>query len=165
MVCCAAGRALIFYDIQPDGKTQDAHSMHTGCPVIKGVKWTGAATGGQAGTMQYLHVLSHPHMLFSASRSTLKSAVTLSTGTVWIHTAPFRPETLTLGAEWPPVWCSLHAHLRKMHLHCHDDRIRLIRLTSSMQRMTSTYSSQRTAWTCTPSARNGQAWVRAVIDH
>lgn len=45
---CAAGRALIFYDIKPDGKTQDAHSMHTGCPVIKGVKWTGG--GSQVGS-------------------------------------------------------------------------------------------------------------------
>lgn len=42
---CAAGRALIFYDIEPDGKTQDTHSMHTGCPVIRGVKWTGALKG------------------------------------------------------------------------------------------------------------------------
>lgn len=56
-----AGMALIFYDIQPDGKTQDPRSMHTGCPVIRGVKWT---------------------------------------GTVWIHTAPFRPETLKEAGGW-----------------------------------------------------------------
>lgn len=46
---------MIFFSIDPDGKTQDQKSMHTGCPVLAGVKWT---------------------------------------GTIWIHTAPFRPESL-----------------------------------------------------------------------
>lgn len=34
------GDALLFWSIDPDGKTLDPASMHTGCPVIKGVKWT-----------------------------------------------------------------------------------------------------------------------------
>lgn len=37
------GMALIFYSMKPDMKTLDPHSMHTGCPVIKGVKWTATA--------------------------------------------------------------------------------------------------------------------------
>lgn len=46
----------MFYSLQADGE-QDKHSMHTGCPVVSGVKWT---------------------------------------GTVWIHTKPFRPEMFGL---------------------------------------------------------------------
>lgn len=33
------GDALLFYNLKPDG-TQDVSSLHTGCPVLKGVKWT-----------------------------------------------------------------------------------------------------------------------------
>ncbi|KAG2495660.1 hypothetical protein HYH03_006260 [Edaphochlamys debaryana] len=33
------GDALIFYDLKPDFKTLDPNGRHTGCPVIKGVKW------------------------------------------------------------------------------------------------------------------------------
>ena len=57
-----AGQALVFHSLFPDSKTQDQHSMHTGCPVLRGIKWT---------------------------------------GTVWIHTAPFRPESLTTESELP----------------------------------------------------------------
>jgi prolyl 4-hydroxylase len=48
------GDALLFFSLKPDGM-QEGTSLHTGCPVLKGVKWT---------------------------------------GTVWIHTKPFRLETL-----------------------------------------------------------------------
>ena len=58
--CWHAGQALVFYSLFPDSKTQDQHSMHTGCPVLRGIKWT---------------------------------------GTVWIHTAPFRPESLSQESE------------------------------------------------------------------
>lgn len=34
-----AGDALLFYSIKPDG-THDPASLHTGCPVVDGVKWT-----------------------------------------------------------------------------------------------------------------------------
>ena len=34
------GDGLLFWSIQPDGKTEDPASMHEGCPVIKGAKWT-----------------------------------------------------------------------------------------------------------------------------
>ncbi|GAX75544.1 hypothetical protein CEUSTIGMA_g2987.t1 [Chlamydomonas eustigma] len=34
------GDALLFYSIHPDGRTEDMHSMHEGCPVVKGAKWT-----------------------------------------------------------------------------------------------------------------------------
>lgn len=34
------GDALLFYSLKPDGKTQDDLAMHTGCPLISGVKWT-----------------------------------------------------------------------------------------------------------------------------
>ncbi len=34
-----AGDALMFYDLTVDYRSQDSLSMHTGCPVIKGVKW------------------------------------------------------------------------------------------------------------------------------
>ena len=34
------GDALLFYSLKPDGKTTDAFAMHTGCPLIKGIKWT-----------------------------------------------------------------------------------------------------------------------------
>lgn len=33
------GDALMFFDTLPDYKSQDQHSMHTGCPVVSGVKW------------------------------------------------------------------------------------------------------------------------------
>ncbi|KAG2489361.1 hypothetical protein HYH03_012191 [Edaphochlamys debaryana] len=33
------GDALMFFDMQPDYKQTDTHSMHTGCPVVAGVKW------------------------------------------------------------------------------------------------------------------------------
>ena len=59
-LCGRAGQALVFYSLFPDSKTQDQHSMHTGCPVLQGIKWT---------------------------------------GTVWIHTAPFRPESLSRESE------------------------------------------------------------------
>lgn len=38
------GDALLFFSLKPDGKL-DAASLHTGCPVVKGVKWTGAPEG------------------------------------------------------------------------------------------------------------------------
>lgn len=34
-----AGDALLFYNLSPDS-SQDTASMHTGCPVLQGVKWT-----------------------------------------------------------------------------------------------------------------------------
>ena len=48
------GDALLFYSMHPNG-TMDSASLHTGCPVLKGVKWT---------------------------------------ATIWIHTAPFRLQSL-----------------------------------------------------------------------
>lgn len=33
------GDALMFFDMTPDYQNMDHFSMHTGCPVIKGVKW------------------------------------------------------------------------------------------------------------------------------
>lgn len=33
------GDALLFYSLRPDG-THDPASLHTGCPVVRGVKWT-----------------------------------------------------------------------------------------------------------------------------
>jgi prolyl 4-hydroxylase len=33
------GDALMFYDLKPDYRQGDPFSTHTGCPVIKGVKW------------------------------------------------------------------------------------------------------------------------------
>lgn len=35
------GDALLFWSIKPDGETEDRASMHAGCPVEEGVKWTG----------------------------------------------------------------------------------------------------------------------------
>lgn len=46
--------ALLFYSLDLDGGSDQA-SLHTGCPIIEGVKWT---------------------------------------ATKWIHTSPFRPESL-----------------------------------------------------------------------
>jgi hypothetical protein len=37
---CVQGDALLFFSVQPDGKTEDMAAMHTGCPVLKGVKWS-----------------------------------------------------------------------------------------------------------------------------
>ena len=54
-----AGMALLFYSLNLDG-TSDQASLHTGCPIIQGVKWT---------------------------------------ATKWIHTKPFRPESLGSDAE------------------------------------------------------------------
>ncbi|KAK9814785.1 hypothetical protein WJX72_011443 [[Myrmecia] bisecta] len=34
------GDALMFWDLQPDGQTGDPASMHAGCPVIAGEKWS-----------------------------------------------------------------------------------------------------------------------------
>jgi hypothetical protein len=39
------GDAMLFFSLRPDGSS-DTYSLHTGCPVIKGVKWTGAAAQG-----------------------------------------------------------------------------------------------------------------------
>jgi len=55
------GDALLFYSLKPDGSSDPA-GLHTGCPVITGVKWT---------------------------------------GTIWIHTAPFRPESLGKDIDVP----------------------------------------------------------------
>lgn len=33
------GDALMFYDVTVDYLEQDTYSMHTGCPVVEGVKW------------------------------------------------------------------------------------------------------------------------------
>lgn len=33
------GDMLMFYDMRPDYKMGDPFSTHTGCPVVKGVKW------------------------------------------------------------------------------------------------------------------------------
>jgi hypothetical protein len=35
-----AGDVLFFWGVKPDGKTIDPSSMHAGCPVIRGTKWT-----------------------------------------------------------------------------------------------------------------------------
>jgi prolyl 4-hydroxylase len=34
------GDALLFWSMRPDAQEEDPASMHTGCPVTKGVKWT-----------------------------------------------------------------------------------------------------------------------------
>lgn len=34
------GDAFMFWSIHPDGKKEDSKSLHTGCPVLQGVKWT-----------------------------------------------------------------------------------------------------------------------------
>lgn len=34
------GDAFMFWSMHPDSKREDSYSMHTGCPVLKGVKWT-----------------------------------------------------------------------------------------------------------------------------
>eukprot|EP00195_Chlamydomonas_chlamydogama_P005831 CAMPEP_0202903772 /NCGR_PEP_ID=MMETSP1392-20130828/26225_1 /ASSEMBLY_ACC=CAM_ASM_000868 /TAXON_ID=225041 /ORGANISM="Chlamydomonas chlamydogama, Strain SAG 11-48b" /LENGTH=367 /DNA_ID=CAMNT_0049591101 /DNA_START=121 /DNA_END=1224 /DNA_ORIENTATION=- len=34
------GDGVLFWSIHPDGKTEDPHSMHEGCPVVRGAKWT-----------------------------------------------------------------------------------------------------------------------------
>lgn len=34
-----AGDALLFWSMDPDG-TLDRHSLHGGCPVLNGTKWT-----------------------------------------------------------------------------------------------------------------------------
>ena len=34
------GDALLFWDLKPDGLTGDKWSMHAGCPVIRGEKWS-----------------------------------------------------------------------------------------------------------------------------
>ena len=34
------GDALLFYSLKPDHKTKDAASLHGGCPVIRGDKWS-----------------------------------------------------------------------------------------------------------------------------
>lgn len=34
------GDALLFYSIKPDGTSTDGKAMHTGCPLIRGIKWT-----------------------------------------------------------------------------------------------------------------------------
>eukprot|EP00775_Hariotina_reticulata_P010978 gene10978-11133_t len=34
------GDALLFWSLKPDGKTKDTKSLHAGCPVIKGDKWS-----------------------------------------------------------------------------------------------------------------------------
>jgi prolyl 4-hydroxylase len=34
------GDALLFWSLAPDSKTKDMTSMHGGCPVIKGDKWS-----------------------------------------------------------------------------------------------------------------------------
>lgn len=34
------GDALLFYSMKPDGKSTDSLAMHTGCPLLQGVKWT-----------------------------------------------------------------------------------------------------------------------------
>lgn len=33
------GDAMMFWSVSPSGR-EDSYSMHTGCPVLKGVKWT-----------------------------------------------------------------------------------------------------------------------------
>lgn len=48
------GDALLFYSLKPDG-TSDAYSLHTGCPIISGVKWTAT---------KWIHTLPfRPHLL------------------------------------------------------------------------------------------------------
>jgi len=59
LACLLAGMALLFYSLNLDGTNAQA-SLHTGCPIIQGVKWT---------------------------------------ATKWIHTKPFRPESLGSDAE------------------------------------------------------------------
>jgi prolyl 4-hydroxylase len=34
------GSALLFWSLSPDGKTKDMTSLHGGCPVLKGDKWS-----------------------------------------------------------------------------------------------------------------------------
>ena len=59
----------MFWSIKPDGQEQDQKAMHTGCPVLAGVKWNAF---------------------------------------VWIHTAPFRPESFQ-GEGAPPSTETLNA--------------------------------------------------------
>lgn len=34
------GMALLFWSLKPDSKTKDMRSLHGGCPVIRGDKWS-----------------------------------------------------------------------------------------------------------------------------
>eukprot|EP00951_Prasinocladus_malaysianus_P018762 scaffold150588_cov43-Prasinocladus_malaysianus.AAC.1 len=34
------GDALLFWDLEPNGKDGDKYSLHAGCPVIRGTKWS-----------------------------------------------------------------------------------------------------------------------------
>eukprot|EP00798_Chlamydomonas_sp_ICE-L_P021599 gene21599-28598_t len=45
------GDALMFYDVQPMYTEDDVFSMHTGCPVLKGVKWN---------AVKWIHGISYP---------------------------------------------------------------------------------------------------------
>jgi hypothetical protein len=105
------GDALLFFSANPD-QTEDAHSMHAGCPVIKGAlaasqrwlrgcrcacsspgagpacRWPRPGAGPEAGARAAAELGQGP-----ASSLPCGCAGVKWTGTKWFHQKPFRPAT------------------------------------------------------------------------
>lgn len=56
------GDALLFYDVTPEYKLADLYSMHTGCPVVEGIKWNAVkwVHGVPFREKEYLEALATP---------------------------------------------------------------------------------------------------------
>lgn len=133
----STGMALLFYSLKLDAKTQDDASMHTGCPVLAGTKWsatkwcgTRAEDSGVSGTalalqpaLQIDHAVHgwnrHPStdrgmaldkaVLCTRSRYDIRLCILASRR---IHTDPFHPEWLAAGGELcQPAVCVMNKFL------------------------------------------------------
>jgi hypothetical protein len=74
--------ALLFYSLTLDAKSQDDASMHTGCPVLSGTKWSATKWSGrlsrcsedaqsmQTPTLQFVVKRLHADLPISAVGST-----------------------------------------------------------------------------------------------
>ena len=89
-----SGMALLFYSLKLDAKTQDDASMHTGCPVLSGTKWS-ATKWWDVWSVCCAGVVSRRHMgNVQPCSSALPACFHCR-----IHTDPFHPEWLAAGGQ------------------------------------------------------------------
>jgi hypothetical protein len=99
------GDALLFYSLKPDGKTTDPAAMHTGCPLIKGIKWTAT-------------IWIHPKVciLFHLPDSIMFNHVARARQLCSLMLRRVRPVGICAFHNWPGYHCATQQPLQSLFL-------------------------------------------------
>lgn len=107
----SAGMALLFYSLNLDGSS-DSASLHTGCPILQGVKWTAT---------KWIHTKPfRPEWLVQAPEVWCSPHFSCSCNLI-VHSSTEKVCELTIHMHgYLPVTCQLCAvHATGMHTCCH----------------------------------------------